>query len=113
MGIKYSDAVKKPNIEIEYTPEMMTELHRCSDDIWNFMDYIKIVHPDKGLITFEPYQFQKNVLRNLQNHRFNIILCSRQAGKCVHSNTMVSVRNKKTGEIQEITIGELFSKYKK
>lgn len=34
-------------------------------------------------------------------------------GKCVCINTMVKIRNKNTGEISEITIGELYERAKK
>lgn len=81
MGIKYSDSLKKPEQSIEYTADMIQELDRCQKDIWNFLPYIKIIHPDRGVITFEPYDFQKQILRNLQDNRFNVILASRQCGK--------------------------------
>jgi len=87
MSIKYSEYVKKPATNIEYTAEMIAELNKCQEDIWNFLPYVKIVHPDRGLITFEPYDFQKQILRNLQNHRFHAILCGRQLGK----TTVVSI----------------------
>jgi len=113
MGIKYTDFLKKPNKEIEYTPEMLLELHKCYTDIWNFLPYIKIIHPDRGIVVFEPYDFQKQILRNLQDNRFNVILASRQSGKCLSYSTVVSVRNKKTGDIMDIPIGKLFDKNKK
>lgn len=87
MSIKYSEYVKKPATNIEYTAEMIVELNKCQEDIWNFLPYVKIVHPDRGLITFEPYDFQKQILKNLQNHRFHAILCGRQLGK----TTVVSI----------------------
>lgn len=34
-------------------------------------------------------------------------------GKCVSINTMIKIRNKITGEISEITIGELYERAKK
>lgn len=81
MGIKYSEFIKKPGEELEYSADMIRELQRCQEDIWNFLPYIKIIHPDKGIIVFEPYDFQKQILRNLQDNRFNVILASRQSGK--------------------------------
>ena len=113
MSIKYSEFLKRPDQEAEYTPEMILELNRCSEDIWNFLPHIKIIHPDRGLVIFEPYDFQKQILKNLQNHRFNVILASRQCGKCLSYSTIVSVRNKKTGEVMDVPIGELFYKNKK
>jgi hypothetical protein len=34
----------------------------------------------------------------------------RQSGKCFNLNTVVRVRNKKTGELLETTVGELYGK---
>lgn len=81
MGLKYTETIKKPDLPIEYTPEMIIELDKCVDDIWNFLPYVKIIHPDKGIIPYDPYPFQKNILKNLQHNRFNVILASRQSGK--------------------------------
>lgn len=92
---------------------MIKTLSDCQDDIWFFLEHIKVVHPDRGLIKFEPYDFQKKILKNLQNHRFNIILASRQSGKCFSFDTKVFLRNKKTQEITEVSVGELFEKMKK
>jgi hypothetical protein len=108
MTIRYGNSIKRPDEQIEYTPEMISKLNDCQDDIWNFLEHIKIIHPDRGIIQFEPYDFQKKILKNLQNNRFNVILASRQSGKCLSYYTTISVRNKKTGEIKDVFIGDLF-----
>jgi hypothetical protein len=108
VGIRYSDQIKKPNEEISYTPEMILELHKCSEDINYFLKYVKIIHPDRGIIQYNPYDFQKTILTNLQNNRFNVVLASRQSGKCLCSDTMIKVRNKKTGEIKEMSIYDFY-----
>lgn len=82
MTIKYDDQfIKKPLEPVEYTPEMILELEKCSQDVNYFLKYIKIVHPDMGRITFNPYPFQKTILQTVMNNRFTVILCARQAGK--------------------------------
>lgn len=82
MAIKYDENyVKQPLAPVEYTPEMLKELKRCSEDIQHFLRYVKIVHPDKGRIDFEPYDFQRKILQTVKDNRFSVILCSRQAGK--------------------------------
>ena len=45
-----------------------------------FESYIKIQHPTKGLIAFNMYDFQKTCIEDFQEHRFNIVLKSRQQG---------------------------------
>jgi len=42
--------------------------------------YCKIQHPIRGKINFDLYKFQEDTLRELKDHRFNIILKSRQMG---------------------------------
>jgi intein/homing endonuclease len=82
MSIKYDDTfVKKPLELVEYTPERLLELKRCSEDITHFLKYVRIVHPDLGRIPFNPYDFQKQILRTVMDNRFSVILCARQAGK--------------------------------
>jgi hypothetical protein len=80
--VKYdSKYVKRPKEEIEYSPEQISELYECSQDVNYFIKYVKIINPDKGEITFEPYDYQLDLLRKFQDHRFNVALCSRQSGK--------------------------------
>jgi len=45
-----------------------------------FKNYLKIQHPVKGLIPFEMYPFQEDCVDEFNEHRFNIILKSRQLG---------------------------------
>jgi hypothetical protein len=113
MTIKYSEGIKRPGTQTEYTPEMILELNKCSEDIWNFLPYIKIIHPDRGIIKFEPYDFQKQILKNFQNNRFNVVLASRQSGKCFFFDGKVKLRSKKTGDIIEKSVGDLFLENKK
>lgn len=106
VGIKYSDSLKKPEQSIEYTAEMIQELDRCQKDIWNFLPYIKIIHPDRGVIVFEPYDFQKQILRNLQDNRFNVILASRQSGKALALDTPILKANNTWSTMGDIEVGD-------
>lgn len=45
---------------------------------------------------------------NLGEGSYNVLRGSRQIGKCLYTNSLCKIRNKKTGETKEITIGELF-----
>ena len=87
MGIRYNDYIKRPDEQFEYKPEDVRALLNCSTNINNFLQYIRIVHPDRGRIEFEPYSFQKTILKKMAEHRFICCLCSRQSGK----TTTVSV----------------------
>lgn len=57
------------------------EYSKCRKDPEYFIyNYCKIQHPMRGKIPFKLYPFQKEVLHNLFEHRFNICLKSRQLG---------------------------------
>lgn len=57
------------------------ELIQCGKDPSYFIKkYVKVQHPTKGLIPFTTYPFQDECLHDFVQHRFNIILKSRQLG---------------------------------
>ena len=80
--------LKKANTPIEFTKEQVTEFIKCKKDPVYFAEnYVKIVSLDEGLVPFDMYKFQKKLIRNFYNHRFNICKMPRQTGK---STTCVS-----------------------
>jgi hypothetical protein len=61
--------------------EIIDEIVRCGKDPSYFLDnYAKIVHQEKGVIPFRTYGFQKDLLKDFHDYRFNIILKARQLG---------------------------------
>jgi len=61
--------------------QQVAEILKCGKDPVYFMKkYTKIQHPVKGLIPFETYDFQDDCVKQFQDHRFNIVLKSRQLG---------------------------------
>ena len=61
--------------------EIMKEIVKCGKTPDYFINtYAKITHPQKGLIPFHLYDFQKELLNSFQDYRFNIILKARQLG---------------------------------
>lgn len=103
--------LKKANTRVDLNVEQLEELTRCSlDPIYFAKNYMKIVTLDHGLQPFAMFPFQERMMQSFQNNRFNICLLPRQSGKCFNLNTVVRVRNKKTGELLETTVGELYGK---
>jgi hypothetical protein len=49
-------------------------------DVRNFSKHLKFAHPVKNLINLELHDFQKGLLKRLQNRRFNIVKYGRQSG---------------------------------
>jgi hypothetical protein len=66
-------ATLKDIIKIEYG--------KCAADPIYFMKkYCMIQHPKRGKIQFNLFPFQEDTLTNFNNHRYNIVLKSRQTG---------------------------------
>jgi len=78
--------IKPPGTNIDYTPEMIKEFVKCSQDPLYFItNYYYIVELDKGLTKINLWDFQYDFIDHLHNNRFSIILASRQVGKSIIS----------------------------
>ena len=75
--------LKKGNIVFEYTDDEISELARCARDIVYFAEKYAVVMTDEGIQQVKLRDYQKTMLRNFQNDRFNIVLAARQMGKTV------------------------------
>lgn len=61
--------------------EQVKEILKCGKDPVYFLNtYARIQHPTQGRIPFKTYDFQDDVLHDIEKNRFNIILKSRQLG---------------------------------
>ena len=80
--------LKKANTAIEFTPDQVQEFIKCKGDpVYFARNYIKIVSLDEGLVPFNLYDFQEDMVRCFHENRFNIAKLPRQTGK---STTVVS-----------------------
>jgi len=74
--------LKKANVEQEFSKEQILEFYACKNDPIYFAEkYVKIVSLDEGLTPFQPYHFQKKLIKNFHENRFNICKMPRQTGK--------------------------------
>ena len=74
--------LKKSNVQVEWTKENILEYQKCMQDPLYFCQkYIKIVSLDEGLVPFDVYPFQKEILGTIHNNRFTICKLPRQSGK--------------------------------
>ena len=74
--------LKKANVEQSFTKEQVLEFYACRNDPIYFAEkYVKIVSLDEGLTAFKPYHFQKKLIKNFHESRFNICKMPRQTGK--------------------------------
>ena len=80
--------LKKSNVPVNWTKEQILEYQKCMENpIYFIKNYIKIVSLDEGLVPFELYDFQEDIVDTIHDNRFTICKMPRQSGK---STTMVS-----------------------
>ena len=109
--------LNKPNQLItarnkEEFEQMIMAIARSKRDIvWWAENFFRIVSLNTGLSIIKLYDKQKQMLRHLVENDRNIVLSSRQTGKCVQYDSYVKIRNKKTGQIETIEIGKLFDRF--
>jgi len=66
---------------IKTKQEQIEEIRKCArEPIYFIKNYLEIQHPVKGRLPFNLYPFQEEVINNLCDHRYNIVLKSRQLG---------------------------------
>ena len=74
--------LKKGHTKSRFSKEQIQEVLKCLDDPKYFITtYLKIVTIDKGLVPFEMYDFQKNMVDTFHENRFTICKLPRQSGK--------------------------------
>lgn len=72
----------RPDVEFEWTPQMMRDLKKSKRNILFFAEnFFHIVNLDRGKEKISLYKCQKKVLRSLRDNRFVCLLASRQIGK--------------------------------
>ena len=74
--------LKKADVPVEFTKDQVEEYLKCmKDPVYFARQYVKIVNVDKGLIPFEMYDFQEDMVRTFSANRFSICKLPRQSGK--------------------------------
>jgi len=75
--------LRRGNIVFEYTDAEITEIAKCANDIVYFAEKYAVVMTDEGIKQVKLRDYQKDLLRDFQHNRFNIVLAARQMGKTV------------------------------
>lgn len=69
-----------------FTQHEVEEFIKCAEDPLYFaVNYMKIVNVDRGLINFEMWDFQQDMLKSFHENRFSICKLPRQVGKTTTS----------------------------
>lgn len=76
------DVVKRAYQKDKFNASKLEELEKCmSEPMYFIRTYVKIQHPTKGMVPFEIYPYQENILDCFANNKYVIAMCGRQMGK--------------------------------
>ena len=80
--------LKGVGVSVDWTPEAIEEYKKCMESPLYFIkNYVEIINVDKGLVKFDMWDFQENMVNHFHNERFVICKMPRQTGK---STTIIS-----------------------
>ena len=74
--------LKNVGQNIEWTKDTLAEYMECKENTEHFIrNYVRIVHVDKGLVPFDLYDYQSDMIQKFTDNRFVICKMPRQTGK--------------------------------
>ena len=80
--------LKPAGIGIEFTKDQVKEYMKCAQDpIYFIKKYVKVVSLDEGLVPFNLYDYQEEIVNAVHNNRFVISKLPRYSFR---STTMIS-----------------------
>ena len=77
--------LKKVGTDIQFTKKQIEEYLLCKEDpVYFARNYVKIISLDEGIVPFNMWDFQEELIEKFHEHILNIAKLPRQTGK---SNT--------------------------
>jgi len=74
--------LKASDVPVDFTKEQVEEYLKCAAEPEYFIEtYVQIVNVDEGLVPFDMYDFQRDIINKVHNNRFVIAKLPRQSGK--------------------------------
>jgi hypothetical protein len=74
--------LKNVGQKIEWTEESLAEYMKCKESPEYFIEnFVQIIHVDRGLVPFDMYDYQKDMIHKFTDNRFVICKMPRQTGK--------------------------------
>jgi hypothetical protein len=74
--------LKRASVPIEWSKELVKEFGKCAKNQTYFIkNYCRIVNVDRGLVNFDLWKFQEEMIVKFENNRFVICKMPRQVGK--------------------------------
>lgn len=99
--------IRRSGVTFRLTPEEQEEYVRCALDIHYFTEkYCKVKTEDGSIDNIKLRDYQEEIMDNFVSNRFNILMASRQVGKCFSFNTVISIE--RDGIQYDIRFGKLY-----
>jgi hypothetical protein len=99
--------LRTSGLVFKMSPEEQEEYIRCALDIHYFASTYCYIKGEEGQPIIIPLRdYQKEILDNFFNNRFNILMASRQIGKCFSFNTKVLIQM--NDQLLEVRFGKLY-----
>ena len=84
--LKSEVGLRRAGASFRMTPDEQQEYVRCALDVHYFVEkYCKVKREDGSVGSIKLRDYQKEILDNFVNNRFNILMASRQVGKTISS----------------------------
>lgn len=105
--LKGEVGIKRSGVSFRMSPDEQQEYIRCAIDIHYFTEqYCKTKREDGSVGEIRLRDYQEEILDNFVQNRFNILMASRQVGKCFTFNTLCSIE--RDNQIIDIRVGKLY-----
>ena len=86
-GYQNNPNLPRHDYKHSFTQHEIDEFIKCAEDpVYFAVNYMKIVNVDKGLMHFEMWDFQQDMLNTFHENRFSICKLPRQVGKGIDIN---------------------------
>ena len=98
--------LKRPYTKMTLSEAQQKEIIACHNDYFYFRkNYCKIL-TKSGIGRPDARDYQKRLEDDLTSGEDTIAFFPRQSGKCVEKDTLITIRDKETGEISKVTVKE-------
>ena len=79
-----SDQIKKAHKKPKYSKTQVEQLEKCMDPksgpLYFMKQFMKIQHPVKGSIPFQPFPYQERLIESYNDHRYTAVPTSHTQG---------------------------------
>lgn len=101
--------VRRSNVTFEMTEHEQEEYIKCALDPHHFAEkYCKVKREDGAIDTIPLRDYQEEILDNFVQHSLNILMASRQTGKCLSLMSNVLVYDFTTKSLTKTPLFELY-----